>query len=1015
MHNIKNKYKWILIKINFLLICTLNIVHGQGNIPAFPGAEGYGTETVGGRGGQVIEVTNLNDNGPGSLREAIETAGPRIVVFRVGGTIELQSRFIITHPYITIAGQTAPGEGITIKGNGENSVDGTHDVIIRYIRFRGTRVGNMDCLNIVYGSYNVVIDHCSFSWGMDETISVSAKSHDVTIQWCIIAEGLQTPTSKGSLVSSGSYNVSIHHSLYAHNGERNAKMKGYPVELEGNPAYYDYVNNVVYNWEGYAHSVAGSGKGNVIGNYFKPGPNTNTYPQRREIVRQQHEEGRQIYARDNIGPTCPQGCESDWDAGMFLWKGVEYNGGMISDISGDYDSNGYGTRTDTPIPAPPVETLSATVAYDRVLENSGVVFPFRDAVDERVVNDVINGSGNIIMDPSEVGGWPILNSGIPPTDTDHDGIPDDWEITNGLDINDPSDGLLDADEDGYTNVEEYINELISDDTVPPNPPGSINLEEITETTITFSWSAPGPASDGDLAESYRIIRDNVLVGSTTETHFTDAGLTKNTTYNYKVYSLDDASNRNNTPSVAVFTTTGDLTPPRVTSVRGLNLNILEIVFNETVEQQSAENITNYDINNGISITHAYLQNDTFTVLLHTSDQIHEQSYNLTINNIIDRAPAQNKIATNTKISFTADDPVPPNPAENLSLESRTETSVSFTWTAPGPASDGDIAASYRIKRDNVTIGTTTETGFTDTGLTINTTYYYKVYSYDANGNRATSGADAYFTTTEDLTPPIIASARGLSLNTIEVVFSEAVESEGAGNVNNYLVNNGISITDAYLQNDTKTVHLRTTTQVEGQSYDLTINNISDRAPAQNKISANTTISYNAVDNLLIIISADNEYEFYINGNKLGGGNNWWDAESYVFPVDFEKIVIAAKGIDLGGEAGFVACIEIDGKILVSDETWKVTNTLQPFWVTNEFVDDSWSTATAYGELGSPNAMPWAGTPNGGTVHGLSNDRGAKWIWTNDNVNDDVAYFRYVIYLRDITPPNSPQGVTVKIP
>jgi len=1207
MFNIQYKSVHIFIIIIFFLTCILRSVYGQEIIPAFPAAEGFGTETVGGRGGQVIEVTNLNDNGRGSLREAIETEGPRIVVFRVGGMIELQSGLLITHPYITIAGQTAPGDGITLKGYGENRIEATHDVIIRYLRFRGIGRENQDCLNILHGSYNVVIDHCSFSWGTDETISIIAKSHDVTVQWCIMSEGLDY-NGKGSLVSTGAYNVSLHHNLYAHNGERNAKMKGNTAELDGHLAYYDYVNNVVYNWYGYAHSVAGCGKGNVIGNYFKPGINSGSYPERREIIRQQWEAGRQIYARDNIGATCPQGCESDWDGETFLWNGVEYEGGMISDMSGDLNPNGFGTRTDTPIPTPPVSTLPATLAFEKVLANSGAIFPFRDAVDERIVNDVKNGSGNIIMDPSEVGGWPVLNSGIPPTDTDHDGMPDDWETAIGLDINDPSDGLLDMDEDGYTNVEEYINGLLllSDDIVPPNPPGNLYLESRTESFISFAWTAPEPTSDGDLAEFYVIKRDNVIIGSTKETRFTDSGLTKNTTYNYKVYSFDDDGNRNNSPAVADFTTTDDQTPPQVSSARGLSLNSIEVVFNEAIEKESAENINNYSINNGISINGASLQNDTRTVHLSTTLHTEGQSYSLTINNIFDRAPAPNMIAANTAVSYTAADLLPPNPPVNLVLESRTDATISLAWTAPEPASDGDVAVSYSIMRNGVAVGPTSEIRFSDSGLIKNTTYNYQVYSYDSRGNRSNSPATGDFTTTDDQTPPGVSSVQGLSFNRIEVIFNEAVEKESAENINNYSINNGISINSAYLQNDTRTVHLSTTLHTEGQSYSLTINNIVDRASAQNKITTNiiipytaadswppnppeylvldsrtetsitlkwtapglasdgdlavsyrikrnndtigqttetqftdsgltknttytyrvysydirdnrsnsaaiadfttaeditppqvssvrglslktievmfseevemesaenidnysidgitithaylqndnqtvhlrttahtegqsytliinnildrsptsnmiapdTKISYIAVDNLLVIISVDNEYEIHINGNKMGDGNNWSDAESYVFPLHFEKIVIAVKGIDLGGEAGLVACVEMNGKVLVSNETWNVTKTFQPFWTTNNFVDDSWSTATSYGELGDPNAMPWAGMPNGGVVHGLLNDKGAKWIWTDDYVNDDVAYFRYVIYLSDIIPPSPPQGVTVKIP
>ena len=428
---------------------------------AFPGAQGFGTEeTIGGRGGQVIEVTNLDDSGSGSLREAVETKGPRIVVFKVGGTIELESGLEITEPYLTIAGQTAPGDGITIKAMKETAVTDTHDVIIRYIRFRGVEIDNQDCLNVVR-SHNVVIDHNSLSWCTDETLSVVAQSYNVTLQWNIISEPLGGYSGKGTLVSSGSHNVSVHHNLYAHSSQRNAKMKGSddPYSLEGNIPYFDYVNNVVYNWSGYAHSVAGSGKGNVVANYFKPGPNTHTYPRRREVIRQQYEEGRLLYVKNNIGPSCPEGCENDWEGGTFTWDGKEYTGGMVSDISGDITPTI--TRTDTPLPTPKVQTYSAERAYTKVLEKAGVSVPKRDSVDIRIINDVKNGTGKIITDMSEIDGWPTLSSGTPYTDTDHDGMADSWEDSNGFDKNDPSDGPLDKDGDGYTNVEEYLNSLVN--------------------------------------------------------------------------------------------------------------------------------------------------------------------------------------------------------------------------------------------------------------------------------------------------------------------------------------------------------------------------------------------------------------------------------------------------------------------------------------------------------------------------------------------------------------------------
>jgi len=201
---------------------TITVNPPQVLVPAFPGAEGFGAKSIGGRGGRVIEVTNLNDSGPGSFREALDASGPRIVVFRIGGTIELKSRIRITNSFLTIAGQTAPGGGISLKYDPEFLIGdwsaGTHDIIIRYVRFRHTaNIDNQDAINILSGSHDIILDHISASWGTDETVSVITQSHDVTIQWSIISESIFTKggNNKGSLFSSGAYDISAHHNLYS--------------------------------------------------------------------------------------------------------------------------------------------------------------------------------------------------------------------------------------------------------------------------------------------------------------------------------------------------------------------------------------------------------------------------------------------------------------------------------------------------------------------------------------------------------------------------------------------------------------------------------------------------------------------------------------------------------------------------------------------------------------------------------------------------------------------------------
>jgi len=433
----------------------LPIILTATSAPAFPGAEGFGAQSVGGRGGRVIEVTNLNDHGPGSLRHAIEAERPRIVVFRVGGTIELQTPLEITQPFITIAGQTAPGGGIALKHHStgkESTLDVlTHDVTIRYIRFRpGPSTpwpGTTDALGIAgYATYNVIIDHCSFSWATDQDVATWYAAQNITIQWSIISEGLHCSThhegchSTGLLLGSdGSGNISIHHNLLAHNHERNPFVK--------TSGLVDVVNNVIYNpWGTPTVVVDDFGKVpiNCVGNYFKPG--INTVPDKYLVsVSISSNSGAEIFVQDNITPDRPG---DDMDERLAVKP--EARQWIVP------------TRHD----APPIATTSAFTAYDQVLAGAGATIGLdsqgnkywrRDTVDERIVNDVRNGTGKIIDDPAQVGGWPELAAGVAPIDSDHDGMPDVWEEMHGFEAHDPSDGPTDMDGDGYTNIEEYLN------------------------------------------------------------------------------------------------------------------------------------------------------------------------------------------------------------------------------------------------------------------------------------------------------------------------------------------------------------------------------------------------------------------------------------------------------------------------------------------------------------------------------------------------------------------------------
>ena len=414
-------------------------------VPAFPGAEGFGSQTPGGRGGRVIEVTNLDDDGPGSLKAAVDAKGPRIVVFRVSGTIQLSRQLNIREPFITIAGQTAPGDGICLRGT--YIWVGTHDVVIRYLRVRvgdnpdGPDPGNRDGIDVVGKAdqvYNVVIDHCSFSWALDETVSTWSAARDVTVQWCIVSEPLmdsihpQGSHSTGVLLGSEENTVSVHHCLLAHNSGRNPL-----IAADHGKSVIDWRNNVVYNYGG---SVCGNARGqvdiNYVGNYIKAGPNS-----REPGAFRIRPDDKQLYfVRDNIWPGQPESGGKDL---MVLSAG----------------------RTPLPdniasselIAVPPVTVQLAADVYETVLNFSGTILPVRDVVDARIVEEVRTGAGAIIDTQWDVGGWPEYHSIEAPADIDHDGMPDDWEQKYGFSPDDPADGPKDRDGDGYTNVEEYLN------------------------------------------------------------------------------------------------------------------------------------------------------------------------------------------------------------------------------------------------------------------------------------------------------------------------------------------------------------------------------------------------------------------------------------------------------------------------------------------------------------------------------------------------------------------------------
>ena len=410
-------------------------------LPAFPGAEGYGMFTAGGRGGTVYRVTTLADYGvedepiPGSLREALEAEGPRVVVFRVAGTIGLARPLAIENGRLTVAGQTAPGEGVTLK-NYALDVNGD-DVVIRHLRVRPGDVAGIEQDAVSIRGRNVVLDHVSASWGTDETVSLSSGARNVTIQWSLVSESLNRSVHHkgahgyGTLLSDAD-SVTIHHTAYVFHASRNPRPKD---------VLLDFRNNLIYGFGGRAgYNSEDVTRMNYVANYLHPLAYS--------------DEGGYAFTLGGL------------DSRLYVTGNVR--GGRDDDPADDWalirppddvtpERAEAVVRVDTPFVAPYVRTDDAETARNRILAEAGATLPVRDAADRRLVALMRRGEGRIIDSQEDVGGWPVLAEGEAPDDADSDGMPDAWERQYGLDAADAGDHRTDADGDGYTNIEEYLN------------------------------------------------------------------------------------------------------------------------------------------------------------------------------------------------------------------------------------------------------------------------------------------------------------------------------------------------------------------------------------------------------------------------------------------------------------------------------------------------------------------------------------------------------------------------------
>lgn len=474
----------------------------QASVPAFTGAEGGGKFSFGGRGGRVYVVTNLNDNGPGSLREGCEAAGPRIIVFNVAGIIHLQMPIFVEAPYLTIAGQTAPGDGICIAG--ESILDNTHDVVIRYVRFRRGNADIFDRQSGLAGNPvgNIIIDHCSASWGNDQTLDTYRHMYQPpgggpalklpcvndTIQWCIITEGLNLYNHAFG-GDWGGRNTSFHHNLFASNTGRNPSIA---MSYD-----FNFINNVLFNWR--HRSLDGGDRNslfNIISNYYKPGPATLDNPVHYRILEpaQSWSKAEKIshwgkaYVAGNIVVGNDKVTADNWDGG------VQFNKAPDADASGDIAKGLImdpdqlkqiidQVRVDKPFPMAPITMQTAEAAYESVLAGAGANLPKRDSVDDRAVrqtktgvtwgmgqettpphmkglpkNDIGTSGNGIITDISQVGGYPEYK-GEPFKDVGLDGIRVSWKQKYGLDTNDVALAQKDLQGDGYTVMDKYLDGL----------------------------------------------------------------------------------------------------------------------------------------------------------------------------------------------------------------------------------------------------------------------------------------------------------------------------------------------------------------------------------------------------------------------------------------------------------------------------------------------------------------------------------------------------------------------------
>jgi pectate lyase len=558
-----------LFTTGYMMISIFSMTCGYAQQPAFPGADGWGKFASGGRGGEVIEVTNLYDSGEGSLRAAINVSGARTIVFSVSGTIFLNSDLKISKGDLTIAGQTAPGDGICLA-NYPLKIEATN-VIVRYLRSRlGDKSGQEEDALFVRYADSVIIDHCSFGWSVDEAASAYSNSH-FTMQYCIISESLyHSIHSKGEHGYGGiwgGHKASFHHNLLAHHTSRLPRFNGARYNASWDELV-DHRNNVIYNW-GFNNAYGGEpseidgsiARINVVKNYYKAGPATRPGELQFRILSPDADPvyGFSRWHVDSNGVAgYPLVLEDNWGLG----------------VQGVSEAEKQLMRSDTLFPYVMDAEENVSFAYARVLSEAGARLPRRDTLDKRIIWEVANDTAifggtygehsGIIDSQDEVGGWPELYSAPAPPDTDHDGMPDQWETDHGLNPYDPADRNEEDFGNGYTNLEEYLNgiEEFGDFLRPPT---ALKLDLAGLNHVLLDWQDNSDREAGffiERADSGDFYLLDTLPSDSIS--YADSNLVYETTFSYRIRAFTDGDTSAYT-NVRSITTLAEWSPPLIAS------------------------------------------------------------------------------------------------------------------------------------------------------------------------------------------------------------------------------------------------------------------------------------------------------------------------------------------------------------------------------------------------------------------------------------------------------------------